>query len=338
MKINLRLLSILLFAGFNSLAQSNPVPKVDSSATTTPATAAVDFIPNNKLLLENLINETKSKLDQDNKSLQSYLNLSKQINDCKDKISKVQSKISADAIAPILAKKADDEWRQANNAYVTLYNSLAYYIISQNNPGYDEANDVKLQFGQSIQNELANSFSPIYNIFTTSEKNLTEVEKQSLKSFFTEANIDNIKKRITGICDTKQAEVSKSIDLLKSRIKSTNDYLPKLYEKFNEQETQINSLAIKLGLPLFCITILLLFLGPKLLRYLFKAPAETDNSSQNMLVEISTVLLLTMSILILGLSEKIKSDVLGTLIGGISGYVLNRMRSTNQSEKDKPAV
>jgi hypothetical protein len=57
-----------------------------------------------------------------------------------------------------------------------------------------------------------------------------------------------------------------------------------------------------------------------------------------MLVEISTVLLLTMSILILGLSEKIKSDVLGTLIGGISGYVLNRMRSTNQSEKDKPAV
>jgi hypothetical protein len=212
MKLNLRLLSILLFAGFNSLAQSNPVPKVDSSATTTPATAAVDFIPNNKLLLENLINETKSKLDQDNKSLQSYLNLSKQINDCKDKISKVQSKISADAIAPILAKKADDEWRQANNAYVTLYNSLAYYIISQNNPGYDEANDVKLQFGQSIQNELANSFSPIYNIFTTSEKNLTEVEKQSLKSFFTEANIDNIKKRITGICDTKQAEVSKSID------------------------------------------------------------------------------------------------------------------------------
>jgi hypothetical protein len=52
-----------------------------------------------------------------------------------------------------------------------------------------------------------------------------------------------------------------------------------------------------------------------------------ENHSRQTLVEICTVLLLTMSILILGLSDKINSDVLGTLIGGISGYVLNKVRT-----------
>ena len=102
----------------------------------------------------------------------------------------------------------------------------------------------------------------------------------------------------------------------------------------DEEETQINDLAIKLGLPLFCLTILALFLVPS---FLNKNKVEQDQqreSSQNVLLEISTVLLLTMSILILGLSGKIQSDVLGTLIGGISGYVLNRIRirtGTNSS-------
>jgi hypothetical protein len=54
--------------------------------------------------------------------------------------------------------------------------------------------------------------------------------------------------------------------------------------------------------------------------------------ASGILVEIITVLLLTMSILILGLANRIEGPVLGTLLGGISGYVLNRFRGRTQQD------
>ena len=102
------------------------------------------------------------------------------------------------------------------------------------------------------------------------------------------------------------------------------------------EKRDINSLAIKVGLPAFCITILLLFLGPAWIRRKSTNPdGDTTGNGQSVLLEISTVLLLTMSILILGLSGKINGDVLGTLIGGISGYVLNRMRNAPSAPETK---
>src|SRR5262249_27786272 len=54
--------------------------------------------------------------------------------------------------------------------------------------------------------------------------------------------------------------------------------------------------------------------------------------ASGILVEIITVLLLTMSVLILGLANRIQGEVLGTLLGGISGYVLNRFRDKKSGE------
>lgn len=107
----------------------------------------------------------------------------------------------------------------------------------------------------------------------------------------------------------------------------------KISEQLAKGRTEINSLAIKLGLPLFCGTIFLLFGLTSGMALFRRAGPEGDggheaSASMNFgtLVEISTVLLLTMSILILGLAGKLDGPVLGTLLGGISGYVLNRTR------------
>lgn len=43
-----------------------------------------------------------------------------------------------------------------------------------------------------------------------------------------------------------------------------------------------------------------------------------------------TVLLLVSAIIILGLADKLEKEVLGTLIGGISGYVLGRLKSSDK--------
>jgi len=90
--------------------------------------------------------------------------------------------------------------------------------------------------------------------------------------------------------------------------------------KIKDKKLDINSLAIWVGLPAFCITILLLYLIPEWY-YRKNSLKERDFT---VLLELITVFLLTMTILILGLSGMLKEEVLGTLIGGISGYVLNR--------------
>jgi hypothetical protein len=115
-----------------------------------------------------------------------------------------------------------------------------------------------------------------------------------------------------------------------------------IYQSIDKGRKEINQLAIELGLPLFCGTVLLLFVIPFLFLRL-GARGDTPSSSDprnfqfGTLVEISTVLLLTMSILILGLAQKLEGPVLGTLLGGISGYVLNRTRSRSSTSEERTA-
>jgi hypothetical protein len=54
------------------------------------------------------------------------------------------------------------------------------------------------------------------------------------------------------------------------------------------------------------------------------------------LLDLSTVFILALAIIMLGLNEKLSSEVLGTLLGGISGYVLGRAtRAAERAEIKK---
>lgn len=148
-------------------------------------------------------------------------------------------------------------------------------------------------------------------------------------------SIEKYMQELVNACETEKREVEAKIKELELERKELSNKRAKILSKMNEKR-DINSLAIKVGLPAFCITILLLFLGPAWIRR--KSPNnenESGSAGNSVLLEISTVLLLTMSILILGLSGKINGDVLGTLIGGISGYVLNRMRQNASPAETK---
>jgi len=336
MKKTLITIILAFLAATHLFGEEKSIPKNDSTANSS---TAPEFIPNNKLLIENLINETKSKIDLDSKNLQSLTNFSKQIGDYKSKINAISTSSFNDFLNLLNTSttKKEDYTKLSNNYFDLTYSTWGFdYGLSLRTNSDDEISDARLQFGRSVSKVTSAIFGPLNKIFSDETKKiLSNDEQKIIRDVFSAAKIESTRKEILALCDAKISDIGKSIDLLKLKITNENNYISKLYEKFNEAETQINSLAIKLGLPLFCVTILLLFLGPILLRYMFKAAPETNINSQNILVEISTVLLLTMSILILGLSEKIKGDVLGTLIGGISGYVLNRIRINNQNSGEK---
>jgi hypothetical protein len=69
-------------------------------------------------------------------------------------------------------------------------------------------------------------------------------------------------------------------------------------------------------------------LGLLLIPAVYKGTPAVDHIFQSgLLLELMTVFLLTSAILLLGASNKINAEVLGTLIGGISGYVLGKGKS-----------
>lgn len=100
-----------------------------------------------------------------------------------------------------------------------------------------------------------------------------------------------------------------------------------------DETTEINSLSrdkVLLGkiLPVFTILILLLFAIPYIYRNVIvkdgtkEVNVLTEIFSKGLLLKIFTVFLLTISIVLLAIGDKIKGETIGTLLGGISVYIL----------------
>lgn len=76
-----------------------------------------------------------------------------------------------------------------------------------------------------------------------------------------------------------------------------------------------------MGLPAFGLVLLAIFAIPKLYR---DKELQAEIFSSGIVLDMFTVFLLTITILLLGLGRKLTENVLGTLLGGIAGYVLGR--------------
>jgi hypothetical protein len=87
--------------------------------------------------------------------------------------------------------------------------------------------------------------------------------------------------------------------------------------------TQIDLRLITWSVPTFAITFLLLLIIPRLYSSTEVHKLAFDSP---ILLELITVFLLAGTVLLLGLGNKLEGEVLGTLLGGISGYVLGRHR------------
>ncbi|MGD1945006.1 MAG: hypothetical protein ACFB0A_01760 [Croceivirga sp.] len=135
--------------------------------------------------------------------------------------------------------------------------------------------------------------------------------------------ISNLQNSVNNFFSKSSSKIQGMKQVNQSEIEKKENHLEELYNH-KGQNTDLHRVAILMGLPAFCVTILLLFLVPYYLERNKEEGNTTEQSNKQSLLDVATVLLLTMTILILGLAKMITGEVLGTLLGGISGYVLNR--------------
>ncbi|WP_139826242.1 hypothetical protein [Derxia lacustris] len=94
-----------------------------------------------------------------------------------------------------------------------------------------------------------------------------------------------------------------------------------LNETIEEGQSQIDKKIIQWGLPVLG----LLLIGILVIPVLYKdKELQAAIFASGIVLDVFTVFLLTVTILLLGLGHRLSENVLGTLLGGISGYVLGR--------------
>lgn len=200
--------------------------------------------------------------------------------------------------------------------------------------------DDSLSSGNADQQDNYAAFRVLLDNLRTEASLSTFVSAASDSCFFNDSlQIDSLQSVLCGgimnsvkdaLKDAMSREDKKIRELqfdLEEEINFLKGIKRKIQDKIKD-EANIDLWSILMGLPLFCFTIVFLFIGPGWIqsRYGNGVINPLLEKSQSILLDLSTVLLLTMSVLILGLSGNINGDVLGTLIGGISGYVLNKAK------------
>jgi hypothetical protein len=308
-----------------------------------------DKLPSNKTELNDFLEDVKKKLGDLEAKDALYETYEKSLQDYRDAMNSFNLtpiNESLNILDGLLKSKEKDVKQSVFNEEAKILTTLQQFPQKWNY--FDKQEFMSIRnggFNDKVGYPLGGVFTnPIFSKMQNSHFGLnsnqqpsinTDEDLKNLKDALTPAVFDSEKKKIGDAIDSEKKRVENARSDVKKQISDLRKQRGEIRSKL-EEDTQINFLAIKLGLPLFCGTILLLFLGPSILKLIRKSVSDQPASpeSKSTLLEISTVLLLTMSILILGLAQRLTGEVLGTLIGGISGYVLNRMNVQN----NQPAV
>jgi hypothetical protein len=88
-----------------------------------------------------------------------------------------------------------------------------------------------------------------------------------------------------------------------------------------DAQAKLDARLINIGLPALALALVALLLVPLLYKNI---DLQRAIFSSGLMLELMTVFLLTGAIILLGLDGRIPAEVIGTLLGGISGYVLGR--------------
>jgi hypothetical protein len=134
----------------------------------------------------------------------------------------------------------------------------------------------------------------------------------------------------------RMAEIRESRDSSRAEVQRLRQRAMALAHAIGTQETngtQFDARLVYFGLPAFAAVLIILFLMP----LMYKRPeVQRWLLTSGMLLELATIVIVTAAVLLLALAGRIHAEVIGALLGALSGYMLGRAGSRRATQP--PAV
>lgn len=140
------------------------------------------------------------------------------------------------------------------------------------------------------------------------------------------------KTKVKAYLGRKKGEVSGLLAKQKSELEQKKSQLHQLYDQLDKRknsQANINESLVNFGIPATGIVMIALLAIPIFYRH---DAAQQYILCSGLLIQIFTIFLLTSTIFILGFAGKIDTNSLGTLLGGISGFVLGRGANSKKTD------
>lgn len=319
-----------------------------SAETETDTDLDRDFKPaSSKNGIENQIIELKDIIKQKRKEVDDWGDLVSGLKNVAENKQTVKVNINQ-SWAEI--EKSLNNPRADYNSLNQKFQAIIQYFFPVYGMGYSFNDDKRMPSINRFLSALNNKIGEIrtrYNIQTQSpiyKPYDYKYTKEDIEASLDYRNIYNDSVYILFYKDYLKT-ISESLESAKKRQSSASEYIKQVYKRIEDlnkasedKDISINQRAINIGLPLFCGTVIVLFLIAYLYRKLNTGSTQKNEDSDGfmskILLEIITVLLITMTVLILGLARILAENVLGTLLGAIAGYILNRSNQSNLKKAD----
>jgi len=124
---------------------------------------------------------------------------------------------------------------------------------------------------------------------------------------------------------------SKIAKLLQEKELIVNDGLEARKAKDGMTQNSKDKLLITMVIPIFAVILAIIIIVP----YLFRDKSELFNKllDDKILLQVFTIFILVITILLLGIGGKLNPETLGTLLGGISVYILQKSMDGKRADK-----
>jgi len=236
-------------------------------------------------------------------------------------------------------KKIYELYTTIDGARSSIFRNI--YNAQQNS----DDNPVSKELDNSFSNidiQIFKFFRPLFDYFSQPNPSNENFRENAYKEILVSLNDSiGLKNRLNSVAGVMNYEsnrldiLSKSIDV---NIKEVEDVILSQNNSLSDVEKATKDrLLMVVVLPVFAIIIVLLFIIP----YLYQGNDTIIKMffEEKIILQVFTVFILVIAILLLGIGDKIKAETLGTLLGGISVYVLqNVMSNTGNSAKKPPEV
>lgn len=156
---------------------------------------------------------------------------------------------------------------------------------------------------------------------------VTTADVSRFQAAVSDSGFQVYKQTLIGAFGRRMQEIRVSRDSGRAEVQRLRQRAMALAHRIGEQEangTQFDARLVYFGLPAFAAVLIILFLMPLMYR---RPDVQQWLLTSGMLLELATIVIVTATVILLALAGRIHAEVIGALLGALSGYMLGRAGS-----------